>query len=176
MPTILDHSKGVQDGITTLSSQYAAPDCLILSVLVGLCEDLIKQNKGESRYSTRSMALIHLSRMLSRIYLLPSKIEGGVRRTAFLLPPLKVSSPRQYESCLPRPVPAAALARCAHLSPALRSLSRRDPRCDSECARVSVSASVYTPNLSPTAPSTHWYVTSTLLCTIVAFNRSSGLR
>ncbi|KAG8336416.1 hypothetical protein J6590_045382 [Homalodisca vitripennis] len=34
---------------------------------LGLCEDLIKQNKGESRYSTRSMVLIKSARVTDRI-------------------------------------------------------------------------------------------------------------
>ncbi|KAG8310632.1 hypothetical protein J6590_060168 [Homalodisca vitripennis] len=33
----------------------------------GLCEDLIKQNKGESRYSTRSMVLIKSATVTDRI-------------------------------------------------------------------------------------------------------------
>ncbi|KAG8295316.1 hypothetical protein J6590_082530 [Homalodisca vitripennis] len=34
---------------------------------IGLCEDLIKHNKGESRYSTRSMVLIKIARFTDRI-------------------------------------------------------------------------------------------------------------
>ncbi|KAG8335589.1 hypothetical protein J6590_064299 [Homalodisca vitripennis] len=52
------------------TTQWRAPLCaIILDALIGtgLCEDLIKQNKGESRYSTRSMVLIKIWPATDRI-------------------------------------------------------------------------------------------------------------
>ncbi|KAG8274360.1 hypothetical protein J6590_004386 [Homalodisca vitripennis] len=64
---IVTAGRGAQELTFCNGIHLPPPTLTIVGSSTGLCEDLIKQNKGESRYSTRSMVLIKSATVTDRI-------------------------------------------------------------------------------------------------------------